>query len=216
MPRKAKKPTTSVTVVTKVPDETAGSIVELVEQQRDRDAGERRGDESDHHRDADDHAELGIAEPEAGDDAGDQREADAVQQADDQLAGEEAAQVPGAELLRRQRADGDRHRLRRGIAALARDDRREDGERDELRSCASNRLITAAARKAVSRLTKSQRKRLLAIFGTGSDSSSSAWTPPSCLTSSSAASSITSTMSSTVMTPTSRPASSMTGAATRL
>ena len=70
--------------------------------------------------------------------------------------------------------------------------------------------------KAVPRLTSSQKNRLLAVSQKLSDSSSSGLTPPSALISSEAASWMTSTISSMVMTPTSRYASSTTGAKTRL
>ena len=65
-PRKAKKPTTSVTVVTKTPEAIAGIDVEMVERQRHQDARERRGDEVDDHGRADDEAELVGAEPPIG------------------------------------------------------------------------------------------------------------------------------------------------------
>ena len=80
----------------------------------------------------------------------------------------------------------------------------------------SNRPSTEEARNAVARLTSSQLKRLLAMVHTESDSSSSPFTPPSALMSSSASCSITSTMSSNVITPTMRSCASTTGAATRL
>ncbi len=82
-------------------------------------------------------------------------------------------------------------------------------------SCPSNRPSTEDARNAVARLTSSQLKRPRAMVQTGSESSSSRPTPPRARRSSSASSSITSTISSKVITPTSRSCSSTTGAETR-
>ena len=80
----------------------------------------------------------------------------------------------------------------------------------------SNHEITQEARMAVSRLTNSQEKRERVVCQTVSVMVSSAPTPPRCRMSSSASSWITSTMSSTISVPTSRPASSTTAAETRL
>ena len=44
-PRKAKKPTTSVTMVTNTPDDTAGSKPQRDERQRNENAGQRRREE---------------------------------------------------------------------------------------------------------------------------------------------------------------------------
>ena len=74
--------------------------------------------------------------------------------------------------------------------------------------------ITVAARIAVPRLTISQTKRPRAITKTPSDSSSSP-TPASSRRSSSVSSSSASIASSMVMTPTSRPSASTTGAEIR-
>ena len=63
MPRNEKKPTTSVTVVTNTPDDTAGSSRKPLEHQRDQDAGERRGEQVADHREPDDDAEVGHLEP---------------------------------------------------------------------------------------------------------------------------------------------------------
>src|SRR5258705_9248166 len=76
-------------------------------------------------------------------------------------------------------------------------------------------LITQDESSAVSILANSQGNRLLVVYQTESDSSSSPRTPPSALMSSSASSSITSTISSKVRTPTSRSPSLTTGAETR-
>ena len=84
-----------------------------------------------------------------------------------------------------------------------------------LASASSKLLITQEASSAVSRFANSQGKRPLAMRQTESDSSSSRPTPPSAWMSSSASSSMTSTMSSKVITPTSRSFSSTTGADTR-
>src|SRR4029079_10256198 len=80
----------------------------------------------------------------------------------------------------------------------------------------SNRPSTEDARNAVARLTSSQLKRARAMVQTVSDNSSWLLTPPSAFKSSSASSSMTSTTSSMVMTPTRRLVVSTTGAATRL
>src|SRR5262245_37467252 len=79
----------------------------------------------------------------------------------------------------------------------------------------SKLLITQDESSAVSRLANSQGNRPRAMVQTESESSSSPRTPPSALMSSSASSSITSTMSSKVRTPTSRLSLSTTGAETR-
>ncbi len=60
MPRKEKKPTTSVTVVTNVPEATAGSALHPFERHRDQDAAERAGDEVADDGEPDDDAEAGI------------------------------------------------------------------------------------------------------------------------------------------------------------
>ena len=79
---------------------------------------------------------------------------------------------------------------------------------------ASNRPMTMEARIAVPRLTSSQTKRLRVVRSTVSVMDS--WpTPPSRWMSSSASSWITSTMSSTVITPIMRWFSSTTGAEIR-
>ena len=63
MPRKAKKPTTSVMVVTKGPDETGGIDPKSRQHQRNDDAAERgRGQHADH-RKPDHHSEVGDLEP---------------------------------------------------------------------------------------------------------------------------------------------------------
>ena len=54
MLRKAKKPTTSVTVVTKGLDATAGSNFRRYKAERDQDAAERGGDQVADHRQPDD------------------------------------------------------------------------------------------------------------------------------------------------------------------
>ena len=77
-----------------------------------------------------------------------------------------------------------------------------------------NCAITVAARIAVQRLTVSQTNRPRAISKTPSYSSSSP-TPASSRMSSSVSSSSTSIASSMVMTPTSRPSASTTGAEIR-
>ena len=148
---------------------------------------------------------AGEPEPEARDDARDHAEGGAVQGADQDLAQDHARRIRAGEFARGERADGDRHGLRRRIAALARDDRREHGERHHLlRASPSKRPSTDDAMKAVIRLTKSQTNRLFAVHHTVSESSSFSETPPSAFTSASASSWMTSTMSSIVITPTRR------------
>ena len=55
--RKAKKPTTSVTVVTNTVEETAGSKPMRLSAERNEDAGKRRRQQIDDHRRADDESE---------------------------------------------------------------------------------------------------------------------------------------------------------------
>ena len=67
-----------------------------------------------------------------GGNAGDDGEGDTIEHPDEKLAQDDAARIGVAERLRRQRAHGDRHGLRGGIAALARDDRRQHRQRHHL------------------------------------------------------------------------------------
>ena len=80
---------------------------------------------------------------------------------------------------------------------------------------ASKTLMTAAARKAVMRLTPSHTARRRADLSTGAKVSSSGSRPARASTASSASSAMTSTTSSMVMRPTSLPSPSSTGADTR-
>ena len=64
-PRKAKKPTTSVTMVTNTPEATAGSKPARVSVKRDEDAGQRRRQQIEDHGRGDHQPQLADAEPEA-------------------------------------------------------------------------------------------------------------------------------------------------------
>ena len=131
-PRKAKKPTQSVIMVTNTPEAMAGSRPQRIEAERNEDARQRRDQEIDDHGRADHQAELAAAEPVEGDRPHDQREHEPVEQADDGLAADDPRGVDRAELLRGERAHRHGHGLRAGIAAHRGDDRHQHGKRHHL------------------------------------------------------------------------------------
>ena len=76
MPRKAKKPITSVTVVTNGPDAIAGSTPSRVSSSGMSDAAKRGRREHADHREPDHQAEIGDLEPGRSDGAHDHRKAE--------------------------------------------------------------------------------------------------------------------------------------------
>ena len=101
---------TSVTIVVKMDDEMAGSAP-VEEEQGNEDAAERRGKHIDDHRGGDHQAEVAVVEPEAGDDAQDERDDRAIEQADQDLAPDDPLGVVDVEVAGGERPHGDGHRL---------------------------------------------------------------------------------------------------------
>src|ERR1700674_3620406 len=191
-----------------------GIELEAGERERHQYAAERRRRKVAQHGEADDHTEPGRPEPGRRRHSGDDGEGNAVDEADHQLAADEA---PGVGLAKLARGEPPTMvmvcvvALPPWLATIG----ASTASATICCSSAWNSPSTDEARNAVARLTSSQLKRPRAIFHTGSESCSLACTPPSALMSASASRSITSTTSSTVSTPIRRPFSSTTGAATR-
>ncbi len=91
MPRKAKKPVQSVTVVTKTEEAIAGSAPILSSSSGSRIASKGCRYQIDDHRRRNHPAELVVVEPDTGDRAHDRRKYDAVQDADTRLPADDAA-----------------------------------------------------------------------------------------------------------------------------
>jgi hypothetical protein len=132
MPRNEKNPTRSVTVVTNAPEATAGSALTQFRARGKKDAPERGSDEIDDHSQTDDYAKIGDLEPGIGDDAHDGGECEAIENADQKLAADDAEDVARAKLSGCDGANHDGHGLCGGVASQGGNDRHQHGERYHL------------------------------------------------------------------------------------
>src|SRR5215813_11367135 len=102
---------------------------EAMEHEWHQNAAERPGHEIADHGKADHQAKIGHLEPRRRRDAGDDGESQTIDQGDEHFAQDDASDVGVRQFVPRERTHHHRHGLRRGVAALARHDRRQHGQR---------------------------------------------------------------------------------------